>query len=279
MELTSALATKIRQVIRSCGQEAKLLAVEDFQVSEKGMDDYVTSVDQALDRQLTEQFSALFPTDGIITEENEASRKYFQEAFERLWCIDPLDGTKDFINGDRNYAVLVGLLKQKRAIAGWMYAPEYDLMYFGGEGLGVWKVQGDGEAESCVRSEPDASSSCRVLIGDTDYHNYGEKISAAIPDVDFVKSPGSFGLKVMDVVLGKADVYVYFNQRVKLWDTVSSIALARAAGLTCCDLDGKPLDYTNDVMNLETLAHQQSIVIGWASYVESLLPQLRAVIL
>ncbi len=279
MELTSAIEIKIRQVIRSCGQQAKLLASEDFQVSEKGVDDYVTSVDQALDRQLTEQFSALFPTDGVITEENEASRKHFQGNFERLWCIDPLDGTKDFINGDRNYAVLVGLLENKEAIAGWMYAPEYDVMYFGGRGLGVWKAQGDEDPQSCLPSVPKKEERCRVIVGDADFHNYGQIISETMPEIEFVKSPGSFGLKVMDVVLGKADVYVYFNKRVKLWDTVSSIALARAAGLTCWDLDGKPLDYIDEVMNLESLAHQQSIVIGWASYVESLLPRLRSVIL
>lgn len=276
MILTSAQVASIQHTIRACGQYAKQLAAQEFQVSEKGPDDFVTTVDQALDQRLTQHFSELFPQDGVITEENAASRKHFQSDFERLWCIDPLDGTKDFIQGDRNYAVLVGLLEQKQAIAGWIYAPEADVMYYGGGDLGVWKVQGDAKPQSCITSAPAPAPVCRTIIGDIDFDNFAPAITAKIPEIEFMRSPGSFGLKVMNVVLGQADLYVYFNRRVKVWDSAASIAIARAAGLVCCDLDGKPLNYEASVINPETLAHQQTIVIGWESYIESLLPRLRA---
>lgn len=277
------LDAQIRRAIRSCGQHAKHLAAQHFEVSEKGPDDFVTSVDHALDRELTHQFTTLFPQDRIISEENPASRQYFQND-GRLWCIDPLDGTKDFIQGDRNYAVLVGLLEKERAVSGWIYAPEYDVMYHGNRDAGFWRTQGDAPPELLkpmarseeVPSNASLSNKPRVIIGDIDLKNFGSILSQAIPEIEFVHSPGSFGLKAINVALGQADVYVYFNKRVKVWDTVASIALAQAAGLVCCDIEGQPISYAPDQINLETLAHQQSIVIGWASYVESLLPRMRS---
>lgn len=279
------LDTKIRRVVRACGQHARYLATQTFDVSEKGPDDFVTSIDQALDRELTEQFTTLFPQDCIISEENPASRQYFQQE-QRRWCIDPLDGTKDFIQGDRNYSVLVGVLEKDassprlaKPTAGWIYAPEYDLMYHSTSESEVWRTQGDAAPELL---NPIASARLdrpRVMIGEIDFANFGSLLSLAIPEIEFVRSPGSFGLKVVNAALGEADLYVYFNKRVKVWDTVASIAIAQAAGLVCCDLDGQPISYAPDRINLETLAHHQSIVIGWASYVELLLPRLRSAML
>jgi 3'(2'), 5'-bisphosphate nucleotidase len=279
MILNAAETTNIQHDVRAAGQYAKQLATQEFQVSEKGPDDFVTTVDRALDERLTQQFSQLFPQDGVITEENAASRLHFQGEFERLWCIDPLDGTKDFINGDRNYAVLVGLLQNKQPVAGWIYAPESDVMYYGGADLGVWKMQGGGQPQSCQGAALPDSGSYRMIIGDADFGNFGEAIRDSVPEIECVRSPGSFGLKVMQVVTGNAELYVYLNGRVKVWDSVSSVAIARAAGLVCCDLMGKPLGYEDELIDLESLAHQQTIVVGRESYVESLLPRLRAAIL
>ncbi|NDJ17740.1 3'(2'),5'-bisphosphate nucleotidase CysQ family protein [Myxacorys almedinensis] len=280
------LDAEIRQIIRSCGQQAKYLASQAFEVSQKGPNDFVTSVDQALDRALTEQFTALFPGDRIISEENAGSRHYFQ-ANHRLWCIDPLDGTNDFIQGDRNYSVLVGVLEKKGAghktviepSAGWIYAPEFDLMYHSTSTSGIWRTQGDAAPEVLHPVEPSRAARPKVMIGEADFANFGTLLSEAIPDLEFVRSPGSFGLKVVNAALGEAAMYVYFNKRVKIWDTVASIAIAQTAGLVCCDLEGEPISYAGDHINLETLAHQQSIVIGWASYVESLLPRMRSAML
>lgn len=277
MIFTPAQLTEIRQIVRSCGQQAKTLSTQNYEVFQKEPGDFVTTVDQALDRQLSEFFTTLFPNDGIITEENAASRKQYQEEYDRLWCIDPLDGTQDFIHGDPDYAVLVGLLENKRAIAGWIYAPEQDALYYGGESLGVWQAIGDEEPDLCEIPQARADS-YRVIIGDKDFRNTAGQISESIPEIEFLRSPGSFGLKVMNVILGKAEVYLYLNRRVKVWDTVAPIAIAQAVGLACWDLDGNAIEFTPEVLNLESLAHQQAIVIGQEEAVEALLPRLRAVL-
>ncbi|NEQ28214.1 MAG: inositol monophosphatase family protein, partial [Microcoleus sp. SIO2G3] len=79
---------QIRHLVWSCGQQAQQLAAQQFQVYEKGEQDYVTSVDQTLDRLLAEGFRSLFPADGIITEENPSSWPKFTESSNTLWLID-----------------------------------------------------------------------------------------------------------------------------------------------------------------------------------------------
>jgi 3'(2'), 5'-bisphosphate nucleotidase len=267
--------THIRAVIRSAGQQAKYLRSKELTISHKGPEDFVTNVDQALDRQLAAAFTAQFPQDGIITEEDVDSCQQFQADVPRLWCIDPIDGTGDFIAGRPDYAVMVGVLQNAQPVAGWIYAPEYDLMYYGSTTWGLWQQAGESEPMPLIPASPETAENRPLILGDRDYQNFGAAIANSIPEIKFAFSQGSFGLKVMNVILGQAGLYLYLNGRVKVWDTVGPLALAQTAGLVCCDLAGNPLSYAPNAMNLESLAHQQSIVVGWASYVEKLLPTIR----
>lgn len=266
---------QIQHLIRECGQQACQFASDQIQVYKKGVEDYVTSVDRLLDQQLTAQFVEWFPDHGIITEENAASWQTFATQPDRLWLIDPLDGTDDFIESKPHYAVMVGLLQQYQPIAGWVYAPVFDQMYFGGRDWGLFQATGD-RVEPLIPQElaPPSAHFCPIILGYKDQRRYGQFISHLIPAAQF-SCIGSFGLKVLKVICGDAGLYVYLNGRVKLWDTTGPLALAQAAGLVCCDLSGKSIQFTPDVIEGDTLIHQQPIVVGWASYIETLLPSLQ----
>lgn len=270
---------KIQQLIRNCGQQARRSAAEQFQVYEKGWEDYVTDVDQALDRQLTAGFTDLFPQDGIITEENPQSWQAFNQNHQRLWLIDPLDGTEDFINKRPHYSVMAGLLQAHQPIAGWVYAPVFDQLYYGGADWGIFQVEANCAPVPLIPTEPPAPAAgfCPILIGYKDQRRFGQAISELIPEAQF-DCIGSFGLKVLRVICGQAGLYLYCNRRVKLWDTTGPLALARTAGLVCCDLSGEPLRFTSDVVDPQTLIHQQPIVIGWPVYVEKLRSRLQSAI-
>lgn len=267
----SSAFDKIRWIVSNCGQQAKLLGDQGFQVFEKGVADYVTDVDRLLDQQLAQEFATLFPDDGIITEENSRSRKAFGQDYQRFWFIDPVDGTDDFIHRRPHYAVMVGLLEAGQPQAGWIYAPELDQLYFGGVGWGLFQARGEETAIALPFTDPPPLSPvyCPVMIGDKDQRRFGAAMRRQIPGLQF-RSIGSFGLKVMEVVCGRAGLYLYLNGRVKLWDTTGPLALARAAGLICCDLEGNPLKFTGDAVDQDTLTHRQPILIGWPAYVEAL---------
>lgn len=264
-------AQKIQWLLRDCGQQAKRMAAQQFEVFQKGIDDYVTTVDRALDERLRSSFTQMFPQDGVITEEDQQSRQAFHANYRRLWCIDPLDGTDDFIQRKAHYSVMAGLLADHQPVLGWIYAPEFDRSYWGGIGWGLFQSDGDRPPQPLMPTAPPPLTADQypVLIGSKDRRRFGPAISELIPQAQF-DSIGSFGLKVMEVICGRAGLYIYFNGRVKLWDTTGPLALARAAGLTCCDLEGQPLRFTADAIDPETLAHYQPIVIGWPDYVAAL---------
>ncbi|MBE9184436.1 inositol monophosphatase family protein [Microcoleus sp. LEGE 07076] len=267
---------KIRYIMRECGQEACKLAAQPFEVCQKGPDDYVTSIDRYLDGQLSAAFNALFPEDGTIAEENIASRAAYSANYQRLWCIDPIDGTEGFIQGKQHYAVMVGLLVEAEPVAGWIYAPAFDKMYFGGKDWGLFQSVAAAAPQPIAPCQPPAptAKNCKIILGDKDQKNYARAIAQSIPGAEFY-SLGSFGLKVMEVIQGRAGLYLYFNGRVKVWDTAGPLALAKAAGLVCCDLQGQPLRWTKDAIEPESLAHTQSIAIGWPDYIESLLGKVQ----
>ena len=275
--ITSDLDQQIRQVIRRCGQQAEAMSATQFDVFQKGPDDYFTSIDSALDSQLSAAFSTLFPDDGIITEENAHSRTQFHAGYRRLWYIDPIDGTEAFMYGKQDYAVMVGLVQNYQPIAGWVYAPAYDRLYYGGPGWGLFQATADQPPMylAVVEPPPPTNLYCPMLIGHRDRTNFGKAIARLIPEAQFY-SLGSFGLKVMEVVLGRAGLYLYFNGRVKLWDTAGPLALAAAAGLVCCDLEGEPISFAPNAVDVDSLAHKQPILVGWSSYIEQLRPRLKA---
>lgn len=268
---------QIQHLLHACGQLAEQMASQPFEIHQKGIEDYVTSVDAALDRKLTDVFTDLFPRDGIITEENEQSRQKYTAPYDRLWCIDPIDGTENFMRHKPDYSVMVGLLQNHQPIAGWVHAPATEITYWGGTEWGLFQATDVQPAEKLLVREPYPPSDrfCPLIIGYRDQKQFGQAIAEFIPEVQFY-SLGSFGLKVLEVILGRAGLYLYFNRRVKVWDTAGPIALAQAAGLVCCDLEGQPISFAPEAIDLETLAHKQVILVGWARYVDRLRPKLKA---
>jgi Archaeal fructose-1,6-bisphosphatase and related enzymes of inositol monophosphatase family len=101
----------IRELLRRCGAQARRMGAAGFEVMEKGPADYVTTVDRALDQELTQYFRRWFPADGLISEENPDSRRAYTYIPQRLWCIDPIDGTDDFVHQRPYYALMVGRLE------------------------------------------------------------------------------------------------------------------------------------------------------------------------
>ncbi len=277
--LSSEKITAIHDLLFDCGDYALQQSRQSFQVFEKGKDDFVTTVDRALDQKLLQGFRRLFPQDGIITEENVETLKQFGREHERLWFIDPIDGTDDFIHGRADYAVMVGQVLDGWPIAGWVYAPAYQHLFWGGSGWGLFHQSAQNERGSLPSMEPpyQPGQPWSMVIGDKDWRHFGASLKEVLPDVQFV-SMGSFGLKVLTVIRGEAGLYGYFNGRVKLWDTTGPLALAQAAGLICCDLEGNPIRFAPPFVDPETLIHRQPIVVGWPSYINQFLPHIRRTI-
>ncbi|MEM1310019.1 MAG: inositol monophosphatase family protein [Cyanobacteria bacterium P01_D01_bin.71] len=275
LPVTAVENDAILQILLKGGQQACQAAQETFEIFKKGHEDYVTSVDQALDRYLSGALAQQFPSDGIVTEENQCSAAAFQKLHRRLWFIDPIDGTEDFIQRGKHYSLMVGLMADYQPQAGWVYAPAYNRLYWGGADWGLF--QRDDQAnilplEPCPQS---VGNNRTLILGDRDQRRFGAAIHTRLPELTF-DTIGSFGLKVLEVIKGQAGLYVYLNGRVKLWDTTGPLALAQAAGLVCCDLDQQPIRFDPNSVYPGSLIHRQPIIVGWPDHIEAFLPALRA---
>lgn len=280
LSLSAHQLDTIRALLLQAGQRAREASAQAFEVFEKGYDDYVTTVDRELDQQLSVTFARLFPDDGIVTEENRTSAAAFAGSYRRLWFIDPIDGTEDFIHHKPHYALMVGLLMNERPRAGWIYGPAHDRFYWGGPDWGLFQCGDNGAAQPLQPRCPplSAQGKCPLLLGSRDQRRFGAAIAQWAPRLQPYEL-GSFGLKVMEVIKGQAGLYVYLNGRVKLWDTTGPLALALAAGLTCCDLDGQPLRFDATSVYPDSLIHRQPILIGWPNYIDCFREPLRQAVM
>ncbi|MGP1386265.1 MAG: 3'(2'),5'-bisphosphate nucleotidase CysQ family protein [Thainema sp.] len=262
------LESQIRQLMMDCGSQARKQSMREFDVFTKSAGDYVTTVDRLLDQKLAQGLALLFPNDGIVTEENALSRQIFRDGAHRLWAVDPIDGTADFIEQRSHYAVMAGLLDGYLPIAGWVYAPALEQFYCGGTDWGIFQASRADLQLQPLRSTPPSppDQDCTIVIGYRDRQQFGAAIADQIPNVQF-STIGSFGLKVMEVVQGRAGLYVYLSQKVKIWDTVAPLAIAQAAGLICCDLVGNAIAFDPSCIDLDSLTHQQPILVGWPDYI------------
>jgi 3'(2'), 5'-bisphosphate nucleotidase len=266
-ELHSQEIHEINHLICQIGRRAEEMACADLQIEEKAADDFVTKVDREINAALLEAMRQRFPNDGFITEElppDEGVEKY-----KRIWLIDPLDGTDNYLKRDGQYAVMIGLLFDCRPVFGWIYAPARDKLYFGGEGYGIYCTEGDARSQPMVpASENQTVSTVRVIMGGRD--PFREQVAELLGDVEWVKM-GSLGLKAIHIIEGHADLYLHLVRKLKIWDTAAPVALAKAAGLRACSLTGEEITY-----NPEQPLHQERIIIGRPSHVTQAIERLKS---
>src|SRR5438093_6641440 len=96
----------------------------------------VTAADREANDLIVERLAAEFPDDGILAEESKDTERRL--AKERVWLIDPMDGTKNFIQRDGDFAVQIGLALNGEVVAGVVHQPVRDVLYRAARGAGSW---------------------------------------------------------------------------------------------------------------------------------------------
>jgi len=223
--------------------------------------DLVTDADLALSRILLKELGARFPSDFLISEEDvpeELSKKA-----RRIWYIDPIDGTDNYVSGDGQYAVMIGLLVDGEAHFGCVHSPANKVTYYGGEKYGSWERTTGGEArEFKPHFEHDMQPPVRLIMGFRD-----RKQNPWVQDLPGVRivSAGSVGLKVAKVINDEADLFVHLCGKLKYWDTVGPIAIALGAGLEAGTLKDDTVTFPpHDVRHPDSIVIGRPGTIAWA---------------
>ena len=173
---------------------------------------------------ILEALRAACPDDPILSEESADDLSRIGSS--RAWIVDPLDGTREFGEKDRDdWAVHVALAIDGVAVIGAVALPARDMVL---------------STEPAPRLPPPSSGRPRLVVSRTRPPAVTDAIRTAL---DAVLVPmGSAGAKAMAIVLGDADVYAHAGGQYQ-WDSAAPVAVARAAGLHTSRLDGSPLVY------------------------------------
>src|SRR5437660_4647821 len=114
-------------------------------------DEPVTQADRAVNELIVRALQQEFPEDGILAEESVDTARRLSR--ERVWMVDPLDGTKGFIAGTGDFAVQIGLAVEGRSVLGVLYAPATDVLYWAARGHGSWVLRPTSEAGKSTKAE------------------------------------------------------------------------------------------------------------------------------
>lgn len=179
--------------------------------------------DSASQRFLAAELATARSADLVLSEEAADDRRRL--AADRVWIIDPLDGTREFAEGRSDWAVHVALWQAGDLVAGAIGLP----------GLGTTLSTVEPPRHPVRRPGP-----VRIAVSRTRAPAVATRVSAHLPGE--LVPMGSAGYKVAAVVLGDVDAYVHAGGQYE-WDSAAPVAVARAAGLHASRLDGSPLRY------------------------------------
>lgn len=243
----------------------------------------VTAADREADAFLVEALSEAFPEDDILAEESGATRPASTSRIEsgmkappapRRWCIDPVDGTKEFIEGLDQFAVMVGLAEAGAAALGVVLLPARGIVYWGGPELGAFRRRlPDGEPEQLRVSGVEAPSRMTMAVSRSHRSSAVDRAARLLRIEREVRS-GSVGVKLGMVATGEADLYLHPASGTRLWDACAPDALVRGAGGVLTDCRGRPIPYeSEDAINSSGLvasngACHEAIVEALAPIVE-----------
>jgi 3'(2'), 5'-bisphosphate nucleotidase len=228
-----------------------------FEVAEKADRSPLTEADSASHALIVEQLKALAPDVPVVSEESEPVSDVRRASWRRFWLVDPLDGTKEFINRNGEFTVNIALIEGDRPVLGVVYVPVSADAYFACRGSGAYK-----QAGACARRRVAARTFAggRPIVVASRSHAGAETRAflEAIGPHDVV-SMGS-ALKFCLVAEGTADVYPRLGPTME-WDTAAAQCVVEEAGGRVLDAHGRPLRY-----NKHDLRNPWFIVAGAGDY-------------
>lgn len=231
LEVASRLAREAAVVIRQVYETP-------FSVVQKsGGAGPVTEADKRANELIVKGLQREFPGDDIVAEESA----HLAPKGNRVWFVDPLDGTREFVDRNGMFAVHIGLAIDGKAVAGVVHAPIQGALWSGAVGAPCTLELGDQKRE--LRMAPVAKTSdLRLLVSRSHKSKKTEAIKQAL-GITQVREQGSVGLKCALLTMGEADLYLHPSDKSSRWDSCAPQAVIEAAGGVLVDFGGKSYGY------------------------------------
>ncbi len=222
----------------------------DFEVNKKNDSSPITKADLESNKILR---SVLQKTGIPILSEEDIDDKTRLDN-EKIWIIDPLDGTQDFVNKTDEFSILVGLVENHVPVMGLVYLPIKKILYLAEKGMGAFCYDLQKWEKISVRKMKELEN-CLALVS---RHHLSDTEKKML-DYLTIRNIGKIGsaLKVMEISAGRADIYLSATRnKLSQWDTCGPNCIISEAGGKMTDISGHALIY-----NTETIKHENGLLV------------------
>jgi 3'(2'), 5'-bisphosphate nucleotidase len=267
LDLSAARLEALAHLALTAGHEIERFRAAGFGARHKEDGSLVTEADHAAQAIILDGLEVIAHDIPVVAEE-EAAAGVDPACGGRFFLVDPLDGTRDFVETDLGeYTVNIAYVEAGRPRLGVIYAPAHDALYAGGPS-GAWR-QVKGVREALLRPAVPASSGLRAVVSRRSRGAQLERfLAAAAPGGRVV---GSSAMKFTRLADGEADLYPRFSP-VSEWDVAAGDALLSALGGGVMTPEGAPLPYGQRVRRYEVSrfiafsndAAKQAALAAWA---------------
>lgn len=233
-----ALLEDVIKITRCAGEVIMQIYATNFSVRGKDDSSPVTEADERAEAVILAALRKLTPDIPIVAEEATAAGE--QVVISNIfWLVDPLDGTKEFINKNGEFTVNIALIDKGVPVLGVVFAPAIDRLFAGAMGQGAYLEEGDMRRAIQVRPVPEAG----FTVVASRSHSDPKELAAFLGDkpIAELRNAGS-SLKICLVAAGEADLYPRLGRTME-WDIAAGHAVVRAAGGCLTDLNGKEIGY------------------------------------
>ena len=240
---TGEIAEVVR-IARGAGTILMDVYATDFSVAYKAKADPVTEADTRANAYIVGELQRAFPGDGIVAEESADQSDALRGG--RCWYVDPVDGTKEFVARNGEFAVMLGLAIDGAAVLGVVYQPVTDKLYAGVVGEGATLEQHGTSRE--LRVSDIAEPRDLRLVVSRSHRNRAVAGVVSKLGIQAERQTGSVGLKAGLIAERQADLYLHISDKSSMWDACGPEAVLRAAGGRFTDMAGKPYHYSGTDM-------------------------------
>ncbi|MBX2924977.1 MAG: 3'(2'),5'-bisphosphate nucleotidase CysQ [Chitinophagaceae bacterium] len=212
-----------------------------IQVAVKADHTPLTIADREANTIITKELTEKFPGIPVLSEEGASVPYETRRHWEYYWCVDPLDGTKEFIYRRDDFTVNIALMHNNRPVLGIIYAPVYDALYYGSAATGSW-LKKENQPWDPLLADKQAKE--WIAIGSRSHASEEENEVLSHYPVTKTIAAGS-SLKFCRIAEGSAHIY-YRHGPTMEWDTASGQAIAEGSGAVMTAADGSPFLYNKE---------------------------------